>query len=148
MKKSINEKEQSCLTDVKCRFFAQYWGQKVMKKNIEGLENFYSEPDGFIRSMTIDSPLFLELKPLSKITDDDALYAADLLRNGSHLSNESRIFQFKKLFESPNFWVNQTNIPLNNMLKVFDYLRSKGYALPFMGYSVDNLISFGWVRLF
>jgi len=28
-----------------------------------------------------------------------------------------------------------------------DYLRSKGYALPFMEYSVEDLISFGWVRL-
>jgi hypothetical protein len=27
-----------------------------------------------------------------------------------------------------------------------DYLRSKGYALPFMEYTVDNLVSFGWVQ--
>ena len=28
-----------------------------------------------------------------------------------------------------------------------DCLRSKGYALPYMDLSVDNLIEYGWIKL-
>lgn len=123
-------------TDVKSRFFAQYWGQKVMKKNIEGLENFYSEPDGFIRSMTKDSPLFLELKPLSKITDEDA-------------ENIMQLEAFIDGFLSDDFLEFLIDLKKGhcNKFEVVDFLRSKGYALPFMEYSVEDLISFGWVQL-
>ncbi len=119
-------------SSVKSRFFAQYWGQKVMKKNIEGLENFYSEPDGFIRSMTKDSPLFLELKPLSKITDEDVISMYRGLERNYESAN-----QFLEDYKSIGF-LEQSEV---------DFLRSKGYAVPFMEYSVDDLISFGWVRL-
>ncbi len=119
-------------SSVKSRFFAQYWGQKVMKKNIEGLENFYSEPDGFIRSMTKDSPLFLELKPLSKITDEDAISMYRGLERNYESAN-----QFLEDYKSIGF-LEQSEV---------DFLRSKGYAVPYMEYSVDDLISFGWVRL-
>lgn len=29
----------------------------------------------------------------------------------------------------------------------YDYLRSKGYALPFMGWSVDEMCDAGWIKL-
>ena len=123
-------------TDVKSRFFAQYWGQKVMKKNIEGLENFYSEPDGFIRSMTKDSPLFLELKPLSEITDEDAQHIMQLEA-------------FIDWFLSHDFLEFLIDLKKGNCnrFEVVDFLRSQGYALPFMECSVEDLISFGWVQL-
>lgn len=31
--------------------------------------------------------------------------------------------------------------------KVADYLRSKGYALPYMGISVEDQIKYGWIKL-
>ena len=61
MKKSINEKEQCAQTDVKCRFFAQYWGTKTMYVGGVGLVEVgkggwnLKHPD-----------FFLQLKPLSK----------------------------------------------------------------------------------
>jgi hypothetical protein len=33
------------------------------------------------------------------------------------------------------------------MFELHDYLRSKGYALPWMGLSVDELVEYGWVKL-
>ena len=139
MSKDTDPNKQSLIHDVKCRFFAQYWGQKVMKKDIEGLENFYSEPDGFIRSMKADSPLFLELKPLSKITDEDVEELLPLVS-----------FQFSSRYtdEQIKEEIRKSVIDTEMMpLDLTDYLRSKGYALPFMEYSVDDLISFGWVQL-
>lgn len=32
-------------------------------------------------------------------------------------------------------------------LHAVDYLRSKGYAIPFMEYSVEELVNLGWMRL-
>lgn len=123
-------------TAVKCRFFAQYWGQKVMKKNIEGLENFYSEPDGFIRGMTKESPLFLELKAISKISDEDAEHIMQLEA-------------FIDGFLSDDFleFLIDLKKGICNKFEVVDFLRSKGYAVPFMGYSVEDLVEMGWVRL-
>lgn len=127
--------------NIKSIFFAQYWGQEVNHYRISKLSARKIES---VKGTTFG---YLKLKPMSQISDEDALKAVDLLGKSNNSSEESRIFQFKKLFESPNFWVNQTNIPLVKMLKVFDFLRSKGYALPFMDYSVEQLIEMGWVKL-
>lgn len=123
------------------RFFAQYWGTKTLYIGGVGLVEVgtggwnLGHPD-----------FFLQLKSLSKITDEDALKAVELLGSASHLSEESRISQFKKLFEIPDFFVKQTNIPLEKMLKTFDFLRLKAYLLPYMEYSIDDLINLGWVK--
>lgn len=34
-----------------------------------------------------------------------------------------------------------------NILHVYDYLRSRGYALPWFGLSVEELVNRGWVKL-
>lgn len=139
MKKTIENKQA---------FFAVYTEQEYTYKNNWGtfkaslsdrnnISNFYNQLD----------TAYHTLKPISEITDEDALHSTKLLRSGSHLSEESRISQFKQLFETPNFWVNQTNVSLSEMLRVFDYLRSKGYLLPFRDITTDELIEFGWVKI-
>lgn len=35
----------------------------------------------------------------------------------------------------------------DNILNAYDYLRSRGYALPWMGLSVEELVNRGWVKL-
>ena len=35
----------------------------------------------------------------------------------------------------------------DNYIHITDYLRSKGYALPYNGLSVEQLIKFGWIKL-
>ena len=155
MLKNTHQTPQLPQTAVKCRFFAQYLFQNVffgytkvqMDLHPHHCElNYINKSQEYLEDATNSTP-YLDLKDILKISNEDALQAVDLLGNSNHLSEESRIFQFKELFESPNFWVNQTNISLVKMLKVFDFLRSKGYALPFMEYSVDDLVSFGWVQL-
>lgn len=34
-----------------------------------------------------------------------------------------------------------------NWMQVVDFLRSKGYVLPWMGLSVEQLVEFGWIKL-
>lgn len=115
------------------RFFAMYWGQKVMKKNIDGLENFITEPDGFIRS--ISNEVFLVLKPLSAISDEDASSLRGFINKGDFL------FYLRKCKNQYDFI--DSNLSLENL----DYLRSRGYALPWMGLSVEELVNRGWVKL-
>ena len=127
MKKSINDKEQCVQTDVKCRFFAQYWGTKKMYVGGVGLVEVgkggwnLKHPD-----------FFLQLKPLSKITDEDAISMYRGLERNYESSN-----QFLEDYKSIGF-LEQSEV---------DFLRSKGYAVPYMEYSVDELVKIGWVQL-
>ncbi len=127
MEKSINEKEQCVQTDVKCRFFAQYWGTKTMYVGGVGLVEVgkggwnLKHPD-----------FFLQLKPLSKITDEDAISMYRGLERNYESAN-----QFLEDYKSIGF-LEQSEV---------DFLRSKGYAVPYMEYSVDELVKIGWVKL-
>jgi predicted Ser/Thr protein kinase len=141
-------------TDVKWRFFAQYWGQ-----NLLGSTHFNNQKavmfnydlfgalntsNGLISATEAFKTYFLWLKPLSKITDEDAIVVA-------------KIFGMKEDFEFigkmlcttmfDNSDSESETVIFNSNAKAVDYLRSKGYALPFMEYSVEDLVSFGWVRL-
>lgn len=67
------EAQQLNIADVKCRFFAQYWGVKCMYVGGVGLVEIgnggwnLKHPD-----------FFLELKPLSKLSDEDAISFFDI----------------------------------------------------------------------
>lgn len=40
-----------------------------------------------------------------------------------------------------------TSLDPLKVIQVIDYLRSKGYVLPWMGLSVEKLVEYGWVKL-
>ena len=125
------ELQQSCIAAVKSRFFAQYWGTKTLY--IGGVGKVEVGNGGW----NLKHPdFFLQLKPISKITDKDAEHIMQL--EG-----------FIDGFLSDDFlnFLNDLKKGHCNKFKVVDYLRSKGYALPFMEYSVDDLVSFRWVQL-
>lgn len=122
-----NQAEQLNETAVKYRFFAQYWGTKTMYVGGVGLVEIgnggwnLKHPD-----------FFLQLKSLSKITDEDAISMYRGLERNYESAN-----QFLEDYKSIGF-LEQSEV---------DFLRSKGYAVPFMGYSVDDLVKMGWVQL-
>ena len=122
------QSEQLNETAVKCRFFAQYWGTKTLYVGGVGLVEIgkggwnLKHPD-----------FFLQLKPLSKITDEDAISMYRGLKRNYESAN-----QFLEDYKSIGF-LEQSEV---------DFLRSKGYAVPFMEYSVDELVKMGWVQLF
>jgi hypothetical protein len=101
----------------------------------------YSKP--FLDGFDI-ADQFCELKPLSKITDEDAFNLTKLcwskywkhhtVENGKHIVSVI-LNKYDDIYES------------NHIQIAIDYLRSKGYALPFLNYSVEDLVSFGWVKL-
>ena len=131
MKNEINENKPLLVARVKSRFFAQYWGTKTLY--VGGVGKVEIGNGGW----NLKHPdFFLQLKPISKITDKDAEHIMQL--EG-----------FIDGFLSDDFlnFLNDLKKGHCNKFQVVDYLRSKGYALPFMDYSVDDLVSFGWVQL-
>lgn len=125
------EVSQSCKNAVKSRFFAQYWGTKTLY--VGGLGKVEVGNGGW----NLKHPdFFLQLKPLSKITDKDAEHIMQLEA-------------FIDGFLSDDFLEFLIDLKKGhcNKFEVVDFLRSKGYAVPFMEYSIEDLISFGWVRL-
>ena len=123
-------------TDVKSRFFAQYWGQKVGLQCEGGGKGFtYTITEGTLNDIEIRNDKLL-LSSLSKITDEDAEHIMQLEA-------------FIDGFLSDDFLEFLIDLKKGhcNKFEVVDYLRSKGYAIPFMEYSIEDLISFGWVQL-
>lgn len=124
----------------KAKFFAQYWGQKVvswsniieikLKSNI--LINELEESDA------------LELTPLSDITDEDAIKVAKIENN-----YENALIRGKVIIQTFLEYSDCSHSMKNSdqLLELIDFLRSKSYALPWMGLTVEKLIEYGWVKL-
>lgn len=84
----------------------------------------------------------LRLKALSGITNDEAEVICKIV--GYTPSFNVMSFAIKVLSE----WANEENgLTAWVWLNIFDYLRSRGYALPYAGYDVSDLIQLGWVQL-
>lgn len=93
---------------------------------------------------------YAEHTPLSYITDEDAIEVFDILfsKIAGHTNkpNEYKV-------EYGKTWATSIDIETYGSLYpkdycyMIDYLRSKGYALPFMDISVKEQIEFGWIKL-
>jgi len=123
--------------DNKSKFLAQYWGQKVL--SISGREYLYI-------NNIVDDPnlhvLSLRLKPLSSITDEDAIDVVKIhgVVNSAqygYITEFSPIEKIKIFIKSINYWRSD----------IADYIRSKGYALLYLDLSVEQQIEYGWVKL-
>lgn len=109
----------------KQRFFALYWGQWIMVRyNRNGASGIGESTMRNVRNS------YLLLTPLSMISDEDI----DVLSWG-----ENRILTKRQVFE--------VSISHSYHIKEIDFLRSRGYALPWMGLSVEKLVQSGWVKL-
>jgi len=123
-------------------FFAQYYGQIVLADLNHG---FVADNEACNWHLNF-SDNYLMLAPLSSITEEDAVefcrlnygYSENhILKNDGSISIRSGRFQYTR--------VNDDFYNFNS--KSSDYLRSKGYALPFMDLSVEKLIKYGWLKL-
>ena len=102
--------------------------------------------DGWTFEITSDHTITVELRLLQKITDQDAIEVAKLCHSGySHKDDYILIREGKDVIE--NYLNRQSNIYGLDWLKVFDYLRSKSYALPYKNWSVEDLVEFGIYKL-
>lgn len=121
----------------KTMFFAQYWGQRVFVGHVlEEVNSSYIDP-------MYDTSI-LELKPLEDITDDDLMTIAKHYEPTTYkVESNSDEIVFDYMY-GDNFSSAAIGYDYGYAL---DYLRSKGYALPWMGLSVEKQIQYGWVKL-
>jgi hypothetical protein len=132
---------------VKCRFFAQYLYQDVLIIDNNHIWKVTGEVLDNIKDYE-----FITLKHISKITDEECIFiGTNILKIPTGLINYDHKVSYVK-----NVILNQLNKNISQIGNVnviysnfylLDYLRKQGYAVPFMGYSVQELINFGWVLL-
>ena len=130
----------------KANFFAQYLGQEIMS---------YPHNSGCLMyvggiNMTNLSDEYIILTPLSMITDEDAIEVAT--QQGFHnkhvtISKENQIQYGKEIAETLNEERDNVELYYSTMVMNADYLRSKGYALPWNGHTVEEMEKSGWLKL-
>lgn len=137
----------------KAKFFALYWGQEILYvdsyNKIKHIDSFWLDE--------LINESHLLLTPLSQISDEDAIEVAKILgnaENGSSIEWDcgGESFDFIGDYCGTVYYDGEIDYNENEqvsllILQAYDYLRSKGYALPYMGLSVDKLIEYGWVKL-
>lgn len=105
--------------------------------SIEDMDSFHKK--GFKNVVSVND--YLELTPLSAITDEDALEAARIL----DINHSGAVEDVKE-------WLNDrhgfSRIKHKwECLEIFDHLRSRGYLLPFRQFSTQQLLDMGWAKI-
>lgn len=146
----------------KARFIAQYYDVKALYVGGVGVVRI-----GYGGCNLKHPDFFLELTPLSKISDEDAIEVSKLLgyitkRTIVRDTDCISIFLYTEddcdvqptfniqydgyaYFNNGDTW--EDNFQRGADVSAYDYLRSKGYALPFHDLSVEDLINYGWIKL-
>lgn len=106
----------------------------------------------------LNSPI--ELTRLAQITDEDAIevarklcfyYEHDVLfvveRTYQYVTVVSNSFGNIYIWFDCEITYQYDDLNILAYLDAYDFLRSKGYALPFMGLSVEQMVAAGWIKL-
>lgn len=152
----------------KSNFFAIYFGQKVGFWTLNGREQMFLISSNRFVSSNVKG-MTLALKSMKSITDEDAIDVAKIIAPEMNALHQSAKF----LVDRSNDWLevktihNKFSVDIDydgiiskcvndsdemyryneNIVHGIDYLRSKGYALPWMGISVKELVEMGWMEL-
>lgn len=122
-------------------FFALYWDQELglgLNKQVDTLTGkLWKAQSAFTES--------LQLKSLTNISDEDAIVGYKLLYPNEVYAPEYMSGEFKSWLKD-EFGIGKIKHKWD-VMHVLDYLRSKGYALPFMGLSVEVMVNEGWILL-
>lgn len=130
-------------TENKAKLAGLYYGQKVIRETKYELSPLCKVFPIFLEEI---EKWHLELKPLSSITREDLIaigfnFPDDVSEITIEISPDSYIKHWTGIEQSRLIKEGYLT------LKDFDYLRSKGYALPWMGLSVEKQVEYGWIKL-
>lgn len=105
----------------KAKFFLMHFKSEAIWRDTDMDEEIDEVAWEFINFEYLDETDYLELKPISSITDEHAIIIG--YRDSDHFKIDAN----------------------ENFLK--DELRQMGYAIEWMGLSVEELVNFGWIKL-
>jgi len=123
-------------TQNRLRFFAQYWEQDDIAVNL------HSYNIKHINHHTIADTLCLQLTDLKDISDEDAIELYIMLYGKKNIDNVFNMLSKEKAIYEIKLSVFSTK----NHLK-YDFLRSKGYLIPYNGLSTEQILEYGWAQL-
>ncbi len=144
---------------IKLQIFALYMGQDAYRTMYYSLEpdtlhpgsyNYVVDPHHLSKLDSDSHPNIgkvhdiLRLKSLDKISDNDCVQVA--LIAGVPDSNAADPFEGKQIIGDYKTGANPTITP-GEWGEIIDFLRSRGYALPYGEYSVDDLLQAGVYKL-
>lgn len=124
----------------KAKFFAQYWGQNVYRNDPRPGNNGQLNYRIFQFQYLLEEGCYLELTPLSNINNEDAIGVAKLVWPNC----EPWKYNCRPLGIA---YITEPKYQGKFQQDVVDFLRSKGYLLPWRDLSVEELINRGWVKL-
>jgi len=134
----------------KFKFFGSYWGTNCAYVSIEDAEDRGPFKVNLCDWKVKHEDAYLALTPLSQISDEDAIFIQTILEDavGKEIKPRHKnmiLRQGKKLAENIN--ENGFNLlcSIDKILYIVDYLRSKGYALPYLNYSIEDLVEMKWI---
>lgn len=150
----------------KARLFSQYWGQDIIHVNDFG----WAGKTRIVDSLTIESDSFskfsLILKPISSISDEDAIGVSKYCISSNPINVlidrpwDNGVIEITSISEHSTWTLCLSGEDMyfkcedyrkendsTLVLAAYDFLRSKGYAIPFMGLSVREMIEAGWIKL-
>jgi hypothetical protein len=121
----------------KIKFFTLYWGQFVGIDYERGIDARH-----VIESSMIKITDCVSLKPLSSISDEDARAVAEQNRFNGNYDVFPKVGRdiLRRVFELKD---SQMCLPMESA----DYLRSRGYALPWLDISINEMVEAGWIKL-
>lgn len=149
----------------KAKFFAQYYPQKILHH--KDYEDFC--PVGFGSILSMDyyarNNYYLLLTPLKNISDEDAIevaimaisnrlgriYKKDDCFVSRHLDGDTVVTCAMDGFNDSVIIQSNNKFSLSDGIQeltssMTDFLRSKSYLLPYMDLSIEDLISYGWIK--
>lgn len=117
----------------KAQFFALYWGQEIMRWH-QWLKSTKSSIIDFKIPMQsevgIDKGWYLELRSVKKMLEKD-----------------SDDFNMAFTYDINQYGYTRSKERIDWKASHIDELRRRGYAVPWMGLSVEKLIEYGWIKL-
>lgn len=120
----------------KNRFFALYWGQYVaIQKNIKT----HVGTNCYIGA----GIAYLELKTLSQMNDEELMWVAEQVFIEDFLVGTDK----GRIIEAARHHIKTSKDRFSDSRERSDYLRKKGYAVPYLTYSVQDLVDVGWIKL-
>lgn len=142
--------------DVKSKIFAQYFGSEYIYKNEFGSFKGTIEFGHNTKSHIENKNSRILLKKLINISDEDAI---EIAKMQVYRYGEEKNFERTTMYEHHTVFMGEKaedyvkSLLINSIyhdefsLNIWQYLMSKGYALPYLDYSVEELVELGVYKL-
>lgn len=134
--------------EVKAKIFSLYYGQSVLRWHqwIDSTPNSFVDMRTPMRlELSVGNGWYILLKPLSEISDEDAIQVSEILYGS--VTRATSIRNTKIIIDCICDGFIDDEYKMSDFIHIIQLLQSKGYALPYFDYSVNDLVELGVYKL-